>query len=164
MSTEPSPTLAPPDIRRREAFLVAGLDGRYVLGRFGGIPEQWSRFSAYAGSIAGPNPSEPRIAYGVSHDFGEDGTMSYLSGVEVTRTDDLPAELIALPIPAADYAVFRHEGHVTQIGATWGAVFASGLPALGRSVAATPSFELMDERFDPATGEGTIEIWVPIEA
>jgi AraC family transcriptional regulator len=35
---------------------------------------------------------------------------------------------------------------------------------LGLDVAEAPDFELYDDRVDPKTGMGTVEVWVPIKA
>mgnify|MGYP003409082453 CR=1 FL=1 len=36
------------------------------------------------------------------------------------------------------------------------------LPISGMKAADAPSFERYDEKFDPATGNGGLEIWVPV--
>jgi AraC family transcriptional regulator len=36
------------------------------------------------------------------------------------------------------------------------------LPASGLTVADAPNFERYDENFDPLTGNGGFEIWVPV--
>lgn len=151
----------PPRIERMEARLVAGLNRAYACGAFGGIPDQWSRFSAFIGLV--PNAVEDGVAYGVSHEISETGDrIEYLSGVEVSREDGLPIEFSTVQLQHGDYAVFEHRGHVSGIAATWKAIFTHGLPALGRDIASTPSFERMDKRFDGRKGEGVIEIWLPL--
>lgn len=41
----------------------------------------------------------------------EEAEFNYVAGVEVERTDDLPAAMIAIRVPANTYAVFTHMGH-----------------------------------------------------
>ena len=67
-----------------------------------------------------------------------------------------------LRIPPHRYAVFTHDGHVAAIRATWEAAFRQGLPSLGARVADASAFERYDARFNPETGMGTVEIWIPI--
>jgi AraC family transcriptional regulator len=33
---------------------------------------------------------------------------------------------------------------------------------MGLQPAMTPDIELYDQRFNPQTGEGTVEIWIPV--
>jgi AraC family transcriptional regulator len=160
MSSFSETTLAPARIEKSNAKIFAGLNARYACGAFGGIPDQWARFSAFRGAV--PNVLEEGVAYGVSHNFSEDGDIDYLSGVEVSRADVLPPEFAVVRAPAGEYAVFEHRGHVSGIAATWTAIFAQGIPALGRDLAPSPSFERMDHRYDRRKGEGVIEIWLPL--
>jgi AraC family transcriptional regulator len=41
-------------------------------------------------------------------------------------------------------------------------VAGSRAPALGLNAADAPSFERYDENFDPTSGNGGLEIWVPV--
>lgn len=89
-------------------------------------------------------------------------TFEYMSAVEVTSFDGLEAGLDRLKIPSAHYAVFTHEGPASLISQTWGAIWNDWLPTSGWAPAASPDFECYDERFDPVTGSGVIEIWFPV--
>jgi AraC family transcriptional regulator len=88
--------------------------------------------------------------------------MTYLCGVEVLAFDTIAQEFATLRIPQHRYAVFTHEGHLSTIRATWEAIFTTGLPLLGAQVADAPDFEKYDERFDPRSGNGIVEIWMPL--
>jgi predicted transcriptional regulator YdeE len=61
------------------------------------------------------------------------------------------------------YAVFTHHGHVSTLHTTWDAIWHEWLPRSGYRMANTPEFERYDERFDPRTGSGTIEVWCSIQ-
>ena len=91
------------------------------------------------------------------------GTFEYMSGYEVASFDALPHDLGRMRVPVQRYAVFEHGGHVSGLRATWDAIWREWLPRSGQTPADTPDFELYDERFDPATGLGVIEIWFPVE-
>jgi AraC family transcriptional regulator len=67
-------------------------------------------------------------------------------------------------IPAQHYAVFRHDAHVSAIGQTYSAIFNEWLPAHGRRAADGPTIERHREGFDPRTGLGGVDIWIPLEA
>ena len=67
-------------------------------------------------------------------------------------------------IPEQRYAVFTHTEHVSTIRRTVNAIWNQWLPASGLKAADAPNFERYDEKFDPATGNGGLEIWVPVSA
>jgi AraC family transcriptional regulator len=120
------------------------------------VPEQWRRFRELGLHDARGNRAFGAIC-GTSADRFE-----YLAGVEVESFDGLPDQLGRMRVPAQKYAVFTHDGHVSQLGATWRHIWQEWLPASGYQDAETPPFELYGERFDPDTGEGGFEIWFPI--
>jgi hypothetical protein len=84
------------------------------------------------------------------------------SGVEVASFDNISDEFATLRIPQHRYAVFTHKGNISTIQATWAPIFRTGLPELGAQVADAPDFEKYDERFDPRSGSGIAEIWMPL--
>jgi AraC family transcriptional regulator len=82
--------------------------------------------------------------------------------IEVT---DFPADLLdftRLRIPPHTYAVFEHREHISSIVATIKAIWERGLAEAGCEPADGVAFERYDHRFDPKTGLGGLEIWVPI--
>jgi AraC family transcriptional regulator len=58
--------------------------------------------------------------------------------------------------------VFAHRDHVSSISATHYAIMADWAPRSGIDPAETLNFERYDERFDPMTGLGGVEIWLPV--
>jgi AraC family transcriptional regulator len=144
-----------------ENLLIAGLRARYSNETIAGIPMQWQRFGPYIGSIA---RRIGRMGYGVCCDFDETGHFDYVSGVAVSDVADLAPELSFVQIPPRDYLVFRHDGHVSNIHATWRAIMEQWLPASGHRIAEAPNFERYSEGFDPDTGLGGVEIWIPVQS
>jgi AraC family transcriptional regulator len=152
--------LAEPRFESRKAFLVAGLSVRYGYESCGGgIPAQWQRFAPYIGNVPGQIGSD---AYGVRHNSDDNG-LDYLCGVEVGEFSQLPPELSRLRVPANRSAVFTHSGHVSAIRSTWSTIWSKWLPKSGHQLADAPDFERYDSRFDPRTGNGEVEIWVPLK-
>ena len=76
---------------------------------------------------------------------------------------DLPRGFGRIRIPEQRYAVFTHTDHVSSIRRTVNTIWNQWLPASGLKAADAPNFERYDEKFDPATGNGGFEIWVPVE-
>lgn len=151
---------APPRIETRSAFTVAGLSERHAMAAAPGIPQQWQRFAPHIGAIPGEAPG---VTYGVCSNYDDDGGYDYLAGVEVRGRADLPKGFTTLTLPPRRYAVFTHTGHVATIAATFKHAWGAWLPASGEKAADAPMFERYDDRFDPMTGAGECEVWLPLE-
>jgi AraC family transcriptional regulator len=152
--------IAEPRFESRKAFLVGGLSVRYGYETCGGgIPAQWQRFAPYIGNVAGQVGTE---AYGVRYNSDDSG-LDYMCGVEVSEFSQLPPELSRARVPANRYAVFTHSGHVSAIRSTWHAIWNKWLPKSGHQLADAPDFERYDARFDARSGNGEVEIWVPLK-
>jgi AraC family transcriptional regulator len=140
--------------------LFAGLNGKFSTGNVAGIPALWQRFNAYWGAI--PH-SVPGAGYGICHTHDDAGNFDYLAGVEVSDFDELPPELHRLRIPAQRYAVFAHDGHVSDIRSVCHTIWNEWLPKSGLKAADTPMQERYHARFDPQSGMGGFEIWLPVQ-
>ena len=149
----------PPRIEIGRSLLLAGLSMRYTCDGSPGISAQWQRFLTFFGRIPG---QQGRVAYGVNHNADDNGGFDYLCGVEVSAFSGLPDYMNRLQLPQKPYAVFTHRGHVSTILRTHGIIWNSWLPPSGYVATGGPFFERYDETFDPATGLGGIEIWIPI--
>jgi AraC family transcriptional regulator len=152
--------LEPPRFENGKALLIAGLGERYTFETNQGIPLQWQRFVPYIGSIPG---HVGHVAYGVCCNGDGAGNFDYIAGVEVLSFDDLPSEFARIRIAARRYAVFSHWGHISGLRATVYTIWNKWLPGSGEVHADAPDFERYDERFDPESGSGVVEIWLPIK-
>lgn len=151
--------VAPPRFVSGVPMLLAGLSERHPFGALQGIPAQWQRFMACYADI--PDKVTP-IPLGVSANMDDDGNFEYVCAVEVSRVSTLPRGLTLLRVPAQSYAVFQHREHVSTIGATYSAIWNTWLPAHQRSAADGPCLERHLETFDPKTGLGGVDIWIPL--
>lgn len=152
--------LEAPRIETGRALLIAGLGDRFRFETNQGIPALWQRFVPYLGAIPGQRAA---VTYGVCCNPDGQGSFDYVAGVEVARFDDVPAELRRLTIPEQRYAVFTHRGHISTLRRTVYTIWNKWLPESGYKLAEAPDFERYDERFDPMTGNGPVEIWLPIQ-
>ena len=141
-------------------LLVAGLGERYNHENGAGIPAQWHRFHQAVTDIPG---RIGKVAYGVCCNGDDAGNFDYIAGVEVSDFSDLPREFAKVRIPEQRYAVFTHGDHISTIRRTVNTIWNHWLPASGLKAADAPSFERYDENFDPLTGNGGLEIWVPVK-
>jgi AraC family transcriptional regulator len=151
--------LKPPRFENGRTLLIAGLSERYNAQTSAGIPAQWQRFAPHLGHIPGETG---KAAYGVLLNSDDEGNTEYLCGVEVANFSRLMPDFSRVRIPEQRYAVFSHQDHVSTIRRVWFTIFNQWLPQSGYQVAEGPEFERYGEEFDPATGNGGFEIWLPI--
>jgi AraC family transcriptional regulator len=152
--------LAPPRFVSGAPMLLVGLSERHSFPATQGIAAQWQRFMLAYADI--PDQAQP-IPVGASTNLDDDGNFDYACAVEVARFSTTPRGLSQLRIPAQTYAVFQHRDHVSTIGATYAAIWNHWLLAHDRRAADGSSLERHLETFDPRTGLGGIEIWIPLE-
>ncbi len=151
--------LKPPRFETSRPLLVAGISERCTYENGGaGIPNHWQQFHQKVDFI----PARiGKVAYGVCCN-GDDSGFDYIAGVEVADFSDLPREFARVRIPEQKYAVFTHSEHISAIRRTIITIWNHWLPISGMKAADAPSFERYDEQFDPGTGNGGLEIWVPV--
>ena len=155
----PAP-IAEPRIATGTAMLIAGFSGHFSVDNTQGIPLLWQKIAPHFGHIPG---QREYVAYGASYNCDEFGAFDYIAGTEVTSFGGLPEEFARLSVPEQLCAVFEHRGHITGIAQTYKAIWQDWLPKSGREPAIGVTLERMDERFDGATGNGVLEIWVPLK-
>jgi AraC family transcriptional regulator len=154
--------LEPPRFESGRPLEIAGLRGHFTDATWGGIPVQWQRLASF-GAIPG---QVGRVYYGLC--FNLSNGVDYLCGVEVSSATGLPAGFTTVKIPAQRYAVFPHREHVSKLRGTLDAI-SKWLPTSGLEAArglgdAPDFFERYGEGFDPRTGTGDIEIWIPVKS
>ena len=152
--------MQPPRFETGRTMLIAGLSDRYTAETSAGIPAQWQRFAPYLGHIPGQIGD---AAYGVICNGDDAGNTEYISGVEVSDFARIPKELSSLRIPEQRYAVFSHGDHISTIRRVWFTIWNKWLPESGMKIAEGPEFERYGKEFNPATGTGGFEIWIPIK-
>lgn len=153
--------LKAPRLEDGRALLIAGLGSRYTFETNEGIPAQWQRFGPYIGHIPG---QVGWTTYGVCCNSDDGGSFEYVCGVEVSDFSALPQALSRVHLPARRYAVFSHRGHISTIRSTVYTIWNKWLPESGFAAADAPDFERYDDRFDPTSGSGVVEIWIPMKA
>jgi AraC family transcriptional regulator len=148
-----------PRIEDGDDFLVAGLGARYTFATNEGIPNQWQRFAPYIGNLPYQSGTE---TYGVCCNADNSGSFEYIAGVKVSEFSDLPEGFATVRITAQRYAIFRHHAHVSMLRRTHYTIWNKWLPASHLKITDGPSFERYGKDFNPKTGTGTIEVWMPV--
>jgi AraC family transcriptional regulator len=151
-----------PRIENGKTMIIAGMQGHYTYQTIREIPALWQKFVPYMDRIAG---RVGHIEYGLCWDLGTGG-IDYLAGEEISSADGLPPELRIVRIPAMKYAVFGHREHVSRISETCGAAFEWLKKSRYQNAVTSKDvpnfFERYGQEFDPKTGMGGIEVWVPM--
>ena len=145
-------------------MLIAGFSQRVTMQTIQKIPQIWQQFGPLIGRVPG---QVGRIAYGVGSNMTPNPwSMDYLAGVEVQSVSGLPAGFSHIGVLAAYYAVFPHTEHATKLAQTvsqiWKWLPQSGYMAAGGTREIPAFIERYGEGFDPMTGMGDLEVWVPV--
>jgi AraC family transcriptional regulator len=152
--------LGAPRFEQGREMIIAGLNLSYNFETRVNIPAQWQRFVPHIGKVPGQIGT---ISYGVCWNYRPGTGFDYLSGVEVRDSATLPAEFAHVLLPARQYVVFTHREHVSSIGKTIDTIWNQWVPQSGLKMADAPCFECYTEEFNPQTGMGGMEIWIPID-
>jgi AraC family transcriptional regulator len=151
--------LQPARQARNERMLIAGMSGRFPVEDCpANIAALWRHFAPYMGGLVGQVGD---AAYGVRYDTEQPGEMEYLCAVEVADFSSVPRNFTLMCIPVQHCAVFGHRGSIASVHTTWADIRDSWLPASGQICVGTP-FECYGPSFNPRTGTGEVEVWIPV--
>ena len=154
-------TLASPRFVDSPELLLAGISEHYSYETSANIPAQWQRFGGWADAFTGPGSG---VAYGVVYNADDEGRFDYLAGISVKDFSRLTATEARLRLAPQRYAVFASADHVSQIRPVCHAIWRDWLPNSGLQAADAPFFELYPDAFDPLTGTGGFEVWLPVQS
>lgn len=160
---DPTSAIVPVRLEQTGPLLMAGLREPLDESTAHKIPLLWRQLTSQWQSIKQRVGAE---AYGLCIHL-QGPSYYYMASCAVWDFAELPAEFSAFIIPSQAYAVFTHDGSVQSIRTTIGFAFDQWLPQSGYRHASPADntlhfFERYGEQFDPHTGKGEIEIWLPI--
>ncbi|MCB1683311.1 MAG: AraC family transcriptional regulator [Pseudomonadales bacterium] len=159
MKSTEATTLAEPRYETLSRKLsIVGISRYYPFEKVAEIPDQWQSFAPFIPRVT--SAGKP-ATYGIIYN-GSDTSYDYLSGVELPKGADSPENLVRLDIAPQTYAVFEHSGHVANVRDTCDAIWSDWLPGSKQTVVEAPWFEKYGDSFNPQTGEGGLEIWIPV--
>ena len=143
-------------------LLIAGLREEMNEDSGKSIPLLWKKFAPFIGATT---HQLGRNCYGlcVASDTSQQA-FYYMAGVEVSDFADVPPTLSRVILPSQRYAVFPHNAHVSQIKQTIDAIFDQWLPnaEVKHMNQSLHFFERYSEVYNPQTGLGGMEIWLPV--
>jgi AraC family transcriptional regulator len=145
-------------IEQRPALTLVGTICDYAFAdgdMLRALPMQWAAFGP---QIPAPAAGEPPISFGVALSAEDSGCFRYMTAYPAPAGAKPPPGMSVVTLPAGSYLVFPHPGHVSSLNRTVSAACAGRRPAKG-----LPSFlEYYGPDFDPETGLGEIEVWLPL--
>lgn len=131
-----------------------GLVRRYTQQTRAAISTQWRDYGAVAGLSSGP-------FYGISfHYDAATGGFDYLTGQEGQPRADRPD--FGAVVVEGRHACFASSAPITSMPSLFDAAYGAGLQGYAMQVRAGPAVEYYPATFDPKTGLGGFEIWVPV--
>jgi AraC family transcriptional regulator len=156
-----SQILARPSFEDGTGMTIVGLREHYTSSSLHEIPVLWRRFSALGALPGRIGPVDYAVVF-----LAADG-CDYVAGCEVAGAADLPKALTRVQLAPRRYAVFSHDGHVATLRNTFEAIMRVWLPQSGLQIAGTAdagayALERYGEGFDPRTGLGDIQVWIPV--
>ena len=147
------------EIKTIPAFTAAGMmykgknENQEIKAMWGKINPRWDEIK---------HPAKPvERAFGICGDMEEDGSFSYLAGIEIEMAEDLPADMEIWDVPENTYAVFPCT--LAEIHQTYEYAHGTWMPKNGYKRAAGPDFEFYDEAFDPSQPDSILYVYIPIK-
>lgn len=125
------------------------------------IPALWGKFVPRIREIK--HRAKGWVKYGACR-ATPDKKLEYAAAVEVERFEPAMDGFAAITLAPGPYALFNHHGHIRDIGKTWDAIMNSWMKEEGYvHRPGAYDFERYDERWNPETGEGIVDIYIAIE-
>jgi AraC-like DNA-binding protein/predicted transcriptional regulator YdeE len=122
-------------------------------------PALWNDFLPRVGELERADPSK---AYGVVRVPREGDELEYLAAFEVHRSASVPAGMVSVELPPAQYAKFAHKGPLDRLDQTLNYVYSSWLLTSGMRHTSGCDVELYDERFVPNSESSLIHYAIPV--
>jgi AraC family transcriptional regulator len=154
-----------PGTKKRDAFRVAGLSGRFDRTSKAAIPALWQRLVAHLPVAAQQGDS---VAYGICWSANpQEGSFNYMAAVEIAGDASAPTGLEVMDIPAQTYLVFKHAldgGNLhRQMSSAAEEIWSRRLAQSGKRPSGGPDFEYYPADLKPDE-PSTVYYWVPVVA
>jgi len=156
--------LETPRIETSQPLQLVGLQQNYNSQTRAEIPKQWERFAPQIPVLSEKNVG---VAYGVVLDGSGPDNIIYFCGVEASENSKVPAGFSRVSIPSHRFAKFAHHDHVSKLHETEMAIMDSWMAEHRGEIACDQKLPVMIEYygpgFNPQTGMGDTEVWIPVK-
>lgn len=164
----PADTLTP-EIRDFPVTLVVGLEQQFQRETLGDVAGLWTQLRDRADEIESAIPyADGGASFGIfSVTAPPASEITYLAATQVRDLSAVPDGMVGREIGGEQAAVFTvrlEPGPIgPQVGAAYDAIWRHWLPASDYVPAAQHDIERYDQRFDPATMTGELELIMPVK-
>ncbi len=138
---------------------IVGLPKNYTSETRTQIPLLWERFVKWIGHV--PHQID-NVTYGVIRNNDKGRGFYYMAGVAVSATTAVLTIYAWCSYQNRITLCFTHHGPISGLFETMCAIYTQWVPTATDILADSPCFEKYSADFDPRTGQGTIEIWLPL--
>ena len=152
--------LQPPRFETGKPFLVAGIGERCTAAKGRGHSRPVAALSPVGRADSRPDRARWPTASAATATTPEISTTSPASKCPIFPT--CRASSPGFASPRRNTRCSAHCEHISTIRRTVNTIWNHWLPSSGLKAADAPSFERYDEKFDSSTGNGGLEIWIPI--
>lgn len=144
---------------KASAFVAIGLWSRIRVGDTSTAAGLWQSFMEQAHRLV----ARDEAPLGISRTTDDADVVDYACAAVINASARPPRGMSRIEVPAREYAVFEHQGHITTIATTYAAIWdvwsAASLPIEEAGLC----LERHKPTFNPSTGLGGVEIWVPLQ-
>ena len=160
MKTKQRVSLAAPEFKSVGEQYFVGLAAPRRMGDGGKIPAQWRDFmSGPYHKIANKLDCPP---IGVTLPGENEEEFLYVCAAQVSHFGATPKALAEITVAPAQYAVFAHNGHVSDLPQTYMAIWNDWFPSSGKTPKKAATLEHHNASFDPRTGAGGVTVFIPL--
>jgi predicted transcriptional regulator YdeE len=143
---------------------LAGLSKTYTAANISTVGMQWfamaSMLPTATGTVGGDGFG---LWYGL---LSGGGQFTYLTAFQVGEFSPIHPEFNRAGLTRLHYAVFTHQGAATDVRRTVDAALRQWLPNSGRQLSSVAGRPDVIERYSAQynqTGQGPVEVWLPLE-
>ena len=149
---------------------VVGMGRGFNMDTTGDIPKLWQQFVSECKQAG----MATRHAFGVcmgSHpkiSKGQGETFVYMAAVPKSAAaggerPSVPPDMVTYDIAPGNYAVFTHKGTIADFPTTVKWIWSTWIPEHKELYREAADFEFYDERFDPQTSSGEVDVYIPVK-
>ncbi|WP_029192410.1 AraC family transcriptional regulator [Paenibacillus harenae] len=153
-----------PETIEMAAIKIIGYNYRTNLSNesyFDEIPGFYEHFGRNEYFMRIPNKARPAFAYGIGHDYKDNGEFSYLIGEEVTAFAETEPGFSCFEIPAGKYAAFKVNSAPELGQNTWKYIYGTWLPNSNYERREGPDFEVTDV-MNSSADKVNMTVYIPI--
>lgn len=153
-----------PTFQTLDAITLCGVARTFTGATRHQIPDLWMEAVPKIFALEGRQGDTTYGAcIGMNTKEGDDYGFVYMAAVEVGPTAAEVEGMTTVVAPAGRYAVYTFDDHISKFSEFVDAVWRDLFPTSGLTRRSAPDFERYDERWDPETGMGPVDYFIPVE-